>query len=50
MADVYELYLIRHGIAEQRGDAWPDDNKRPLTEEGIDRLRKSGRALERLGV
>lgn len=50
MSDVYELYLIRHGIAEERGDAWPDDTKRPLTEEGIDRLRKSSRALERLGV
>jgi len=50
MTDAYELYLIRHGIAEQRGDAWPDDTKRPLTDEGIDRLRKSGRALERLGV
>jgi phosphohistidine phosphatase len=50
VSDVYELYLIRHGIAEERGDAWPDDTKRPLTEEGIDRLRKSSRALERLGV
>ena len=25
MAGPYELYLIRHGIAEERGDAWPDD-------------------------
>jgi len=48
--DVYELYLIRHGIAEQRGDAWPDDTKRPLTEEGMSRLRKSARALARVGV
>jgi len=47
---MYELYLIRHGIAEERGDAWPDDTKRPLTEEGVDRLRKSARALDRLGV
>ena len=30
MAD-YQLYLIRHGIAEERGEAWPDDAKRPLT-------------------
>ena len=50
MSGVHELYLIRHGIAEVRGDAWPDDAKRPLTDEGIDRLRKSARALERLGV
>ncbi|HET9833125.1 MAG TPA: phosphohistidine phosphatase SixA [Vicinamibacterales bacterium] len=50
MGDFYELYLIRHGIAEERGDAWPDDSKRPLTEEGMSRLRKSARALARLGV
>lgn len=50
MADFYELYLIRHGIAEERGEAWPDDTKRPLTDEGMSRLRKSARALSRLGV
>ena len=37
----YELYLIRHGIAEARGEAWPDDTKRPLTEDGMSRLRKA---------
>jgi phosphohistidine phosphatase len=46
----YELYLIRHGIAEARGDAWPDDAKRPLTERGATRLRKAARALARFGV
>src|SRR5215467_5812751 len=46
----YELFLIRHGIAEARGDAWPDDNKRPLTERGMTRMRKSARALAKLGV
>ncbi len=50
MAGPYELYLIRHGIAEERGDAWPDDAKRPLTEEGMARLRKMGRGLESLGT
>src|SRR4051812_48052915 len=50
MARPYELYLIRHGIAEERGDAYPDDAKRPLTEEGIDRLRKEARGLARLGA
>jgi phosphohistidine phosphatase len=50
MPGPYELYLIRHGIAEERGEAWPDDAKRPLTEEGISRLRKSARGLARLGV
>jgi phosphohistidine phosphatase len=47
---VFELYLIRHGVAEERGEAWPDDQKRPLTEEGMSRLRKAARGLSRLGV
>jgi phosphohistidine phosphatase len=46
----YEIYVIRHGIAEPRGEAWPDDTKRPLTEGGMSRLRKSARGLVRLGV
>ena len=50
MAGPFELYLIRHGLAEERGDAWPDDNKRPLTSEGMDRMRKAARGLARLGV
>ena len=45
-----ELYLIRHGVAEERGEAWPDDAKRPLSEAGMSRLRKSARGLSRLGV
>ena len=40
-----ELYLIRHGIAEDRGDEWPDDSKRPLTADGITKLRKEARGL-----
>jgi len=47
---VTELYLIRHGVAEERGEAWPDDAKRPLTQEGMSKLRKSARALKALGV
>jgi phosphohistidine phosphatase SixA len=35
-----ELYLVRHGIAENRGEDWPDDSKRPLTNSGIAKLRK----------
>ena len=46
----YQLYLIRHGLAEDRGGAWPDDSKRPLTEQGMSKLRKSARGLARLGV
>jgi phosphohistidine phosphatase len=47
---VLELYLIRHGIAADRGDEYPDDSKRPLTAEGIASLRKEVDALEALGV
>jgi phosphohistidine phosphatase len=50
MTRAYELYLIRHGLAEEHGTAWPDDTKRPLTEEGMARLRKIARNLSRLDV
>ena len=50
MPGPYELYLVRHGLAEERGDAWPDDAKRPLTDEGMSKMRKSVRGLARLGV
>src|SRR3954468_18121713 len=45
-----ELYLVRHGVAAERGKDWPDDSKRPLTPEGISRLRKSARGLAAIGV
>jgi phosphohistidine phosphatase len=47
---VHELYLIRHGVAEERGPAWPDDTKRPLTADGISRLKKAAAGLRRFGV
>lgn len=50
MPGPYELYFVRHGLAEERGDAWPDDNKRPLTDEGMSRLRKAVKGLSRIGV
>lgn len=50
MAGAYQLFLIRHGVAEERGEAWPDDTKRPLSEEGMERLQKSARGLVRLDV
>jgi phosphohistidine phosphatase len=50
MPGPYELYFIRHGLAEDRGEAWPDDAKRPLTEDGMSRMRKATRGLARLGV
>ena len=46
----WEVYLVRHGIAAERGEEYPDDSKRPLTTRGIARLKKEAKALESLGV
>jgi phosphohistidine phosphatase len=45
-----ELYLIRHGLAADRGDEYPDDSRRPLTSDGIAQLRKEARALDAFGI
>ena len=45
-----ELYLVRHGVAAERGPEYPDDSKRPLTSDGIARMRKEAKALAALGV
>jgi phosphohistidine phosphatase len=50
MAGPVQLYLIRHAIAEERGERWPDDARRPLSEEGIARMRKAAKGLAALGV
>lgn len=44
------LYLIRHGIAADRGADYPDDSKRPLTSAGISALKKEVRGLVELEV
>jgi phosphohistidine phosphatase len=45
-----ELYIVRHAIAAERGDSWPDDSKRPLTEKGIARFREVVAGLTWLDV
>jgi phosphohistidine phosphatase len=45
-----ELYLVRHALAAERGDEWPDDNKRPLTVRGINRFKEVVRGLRSLDV
>ena len=47
---VLELYLVRHGIAAERGPEYPDDSKRPLTGKGIAALRNEAKALNALKV
>jgi phosphohistidine phosphatase len=46
----YELYMMRHGAAVERGSAGhSDDSKRPLTPEGQKKLREISGGLNRLG-
>ena len=40
-----ELCLIRHAIAAERGEDWPDDDKRPLTERGVARFKECVQGL-----
>ena len=43
------IILFRHGPAEARDpDLWPDDQQRPLTAKGEERVRRCARALKRL--
>jgi phosphohistidine phosphatase len=45
-----QLYLIRHAVAKERGSEWPDDNLRPLSEDGIKRMKKAAGGLAALGI
>jgi phosphohistidine phosphatase len=46
----YELYIMRHGMAVERGSAgYADDSKRPLTPDGKKRMEATVRGLMRLG-
>jgi phosphohistidine phosphatase len=45
-----QLILMRHAIAENRSDRWPDDGKRPLTKEGERKHRAVSEALRRMGA
>ena len=49
MSDAF-IYTVRHGIAADLSAAYPDDSDRPLTDEGIERLRIQFRALKEMGV
>ena len=46
-----EIYLLRHGIAQERDPKkYPDDRLRPLTTEGLERMREIVRGMLKLGV
>jgi phosphohistidine phosphatase len=40
-----ELYILRHAIAEERSPKWRDDSKRPLTEEGVKKMRDVAKGM-----
>jgi phosphohistidine phosphatase len=44
-----ELYLIRHGIAVERGE-YSEDEARPLTENGEQKTKKVAQRLQELGL
>lgn len=44
------LYLVRHAVAMEREDWDKSDESRPLTEEGIERMREAARGLTHLGL
>jgi phosphohistidine phosphatase len=46
----HELYLVRHAIAADRGEEWPDDDKRPLTVRGVSRFKDAVEGLRKIGV
>ena len=45
-----DIYLVRHAIAAERGEEWPDDSKRPLTDTGVARFKEVVKGLAWLDV
>ena len=46
-----DLYILRHGIAAERGDPkYPKDEDRPLTEDGQKKTLKVARRMKELGL
>src|SRR5690242_6910984 len=45
-----ELYFLRHGIAADEGPQGTGDAGRPLTKDGITKMRAAARGLHKLGL
>ena len=45
-----DLYVLRHGVAEERGAGYSNDGERPLTAKGVRRMTRQVRGLRALGV
>lgn len=50
MEEGFHLYIVRHAIAEARGEAYPDDTARPLSSKGIAKFKKVVAGLDSLDV
>lgn len=50
MTGPHSIFLVRHAIAAERGEAWPEDAERPVTKRGAERMRQAARGLVALGV
>jgi phosphohistidine phosphatase len=46
----YFIYLVRHGLAAEQGPEYPNDDDRPLTSDGIERMREEVLGLRELDV
>jgi len=44
------LYIVRHAIAVAQGTPGFEADKRPLTEEGIEKMRRAAKGLRKLAV
>ena len=46
-----QVYFLRHGLAGQHGDpAYKDDSLRPLTTEGLEKMRRAALGMQTLGL
>ena len=46
-----EIYILRHGIAVERGTpGYKRDGDRPLTQEGVEKMRKIAKAMREMGL
>ena len=50
MAQPRTVYIVRHAVAAERGDRWPDDAARPVTHAGAARMREAAKGLAALDV
>lgn len=51
MPKALSLYFMRHAEAgEHDPRRWPDDSKRPLTDEGVDQARRAAKGLRAAGL